>query len=123
MRLSPRPFCCFLPLLLAACASNNVRPDAVAPANVPAAPVTAAQATPAPAARYGGPGSAPAGAPVADSTAIPELTRERRAAFVAEAAKLSGMSAAEVNGWLDQARYQQSIINAITRPAEGKPWK
>ena len=25
--------------------------------------------------------------------------------------------------WLGQARYQQSIINAITRPAEGKPWR
>ena len=27
------------------------------------------------------------------------------------------------DAWLAQARYQQSIINAISRPAEGKPWK
>jgi membrane-bound lytic murein transglycosylase B len=33
------------------------------------------------------------------------------------------MGADEIRAWLDQARYQQSIINAITRPAEGKPWK
>lgn len=29
----------------------------------------------------------------------------------------------EIRAWLSQARYQQSIINAITKPAEGKPWK
>jgi membrane-bound lytic murein transglycosylase B len=33
------------------------------------------------------------------------------------------MPADEIRSWLGQARYQQSIINAITRPAEGKPWK
>jgi membrane-bound lytic murein transglycosylase B len=44
-------------------------------------------------------------------------------AFVAEAAKLSGRDPTEIRAWLAQARYQQSIIDAITRPAEGKPWK
>jgi membrane-bound lytic murein transglycosylase B len=53
----------------------------------------------------------------------PVLSAEKRGAFIAEATQLSGMSAAEVNGWLNNAQYQQSIINAITRPAEGKPWK
>ena len=33
------------------------------------------------------------------------------------------MAPAEIRAWLAQARYQQGIINAITRPAEGKPWK
>jgi membrane-bound lytic murein transglycosylase B len=47
----------------------------------------------------------------------------KREAFIAETARSSGMPATEVAAWLDQARYQQSIINAITRPAEGKPWR
>lgn len=32
------------------------------------------------------------------------------------------LDAALVQSLLDKARYQQSIIDAITRPAEGKPW-
>jgi membrane-bound lytic murein transglycosylase B len=47
----------------------------------------------------------------------------KREAFIADTARSSGIPAAEIRAWLDQARYQQSIINAITRPAEGKPWK
>ena len=61
-------------------------------------------------------------APQAGS-ATPILSEERRQAFIVETAVASGMTQAEVAGWLDQARYQQSIIDAITRPAEGKPWK
>jgi membrane-bound lytic murein transglycosylase B len=60
---------------------------------------------------------------VAASIAAPVLSSEKRSAFITEAAQTSGMPAAEISAWLDQARYQQSIINAITRPAEGKPWK
>jgi membrane-bound lytic murein transglycosylase B len=42
---------------------------------------------------------------------------------VAETAKASGREPADIQSWLAQARYQQSIIDAITRPAESKPWK
>jgi hypothetical protein len=43
--------------------------------------------------------------------------------FIESTAKSSGVPAAEIRAWLDQAKYQQSIINAITKPAEGKPWR
>ena len=46
-----------------------------------------------------------------------------KAGFVAEVAQQHKVSAATVSGLLAQAKYQQSIIDAITRPAEGKPWK
>jgi membrane-bound lytic murein transglycosylase B len=100
---------------IAACA-QPVRPTpAAAPAATPPpAAVPASSGT-----RYGG--AAPVAAAV--STSAPVLSAEKRASFVAEATQLSGMSAAEVNAWLNNAQYQQSIINAITRPAEGKPWK
>jgi len=47
----------------------------------------------------------------------------KREAFVAQAAKTSGLAPAAIAAWLDQAQYKQSIIDAITRPAEGKPWR
>jgi membrane-bound lytic murein transglycosylase B len=59
----------------------------------------------------------------AAATAAPRLDPAARAAFVDEAASAHGLSAAEVDQWLRQARYQQSIIDAITRPAEAKPWR
>ena len=55
--------------------------------------------------------------------AAPELNEATRAAFVAEAVAAHALEASEVEAWLANARYQQSIIDAITRPAEGKPWK
>ncbi|MEO8160700.1 MAG: lytic murein transglycosylase B [Arenimonas sp.] len=97
--------------ILGACA-QQVKPIAAAPLapspSPPVAPAAPVSATPSP-------------API--SAAPPVLTADKENAFIAEAAKGSGMSPAEVRAWLDQARYQQSIINAITRPAEGKPWK
>lgn len=53
----------------------------------------------------------------------PRLSAEARAAFIAEAADKHQLDPAEVERWLGQARYQQSIIDAITRPAEAKPWR
>ena len=104
MRQSSRFAVVFLLALLAACA-QPVKPDHAAPppAATPAPP-------PAP------PVEAPAEAP-------PVLAPEKEEAFIAEATTTSGMSADEIRGWLGQARYQQSIINAITKPAEGKAWK
>lgn len=42
--------------------------------------------------------------------------------FVAIMVSDHGFEASEVRSVLDQAVYQQSIIDAITRPAEKKPW-
>src|SRR6185295_4952741 len=49
-------------------------------------------------------------------------------AFAAELAKEARsthtrLSAKAIERTLARAHYQQSIIDAITRPAEGKPWK
>ena len=47
----------------------------------------------------------------------------KREMFIAETARANNIPEADIRAWLDQARYQQSIIDAITRPAEGKPWR
>jgi len=44
------------------------------------------------------------------------------AAFVREAVKEFGLERKRVRQILDLANYQQGIIDAMTRPAEGKPW-
>ena len=47
-----------------------------------------------------------------------------KAAFIAEAGAKYGLTDAEIEGWLAKATYQQSIVNAMSRPAERvKPWK
>ena len=99
-------------VLLAAC-TTPVRPK---PEPLPSQAVVA----PVPAAP---PAAAGSSTVMADASVIPVLDDARREAFTVEAAKASGMAPEEVRGWLSQARYQQSIINAITRPAEGKAWK
>jgi membrane-bound lytic murein transglycosylase B len=67
--------------------------------------------------------SVAAGAP-ASTTAppIPAPPLDEEAAFAAETAKSTGIPAADIQRWLDQARYQPSIIRAITRPAESMTW-
>jgi len=47
----------------------------------------------------------------------------RRARFVAETARTYQIPAADIEAGLALAKYRQSIIDAITRPAEAKPWK
>jgi membrane-bound lytic murein transglycosylase B len=42
--------------------------------------------------------------------------------FVKRAASEYGLPEQEVRDLLEQAEYKQSIIDAISRPAEGKPW-
>lgn len=44
------------------------------------------------------------------------------AAFVDRMVAEYGLDPEHVQGVLSEARYQQSIIDAITRPAESKPW-
>ena len=46
-----------------------------------------------------------------------------QAQLVAEVAQASGKSPAELNALLDEAQFKQGIIDAISRPAEAKPWK
>jgi membrane-bound lytic murein transglycosylase B len=43
--------------------------------------------------------------------------------FAAELADGSGLKREDILATLAQARYQQSIIDAISRPAEAKPWR
>lgn len=59
----------------------------------------------------------------AEAAAPAGPSAQDRAAFVAEVVKAHGVEAAQVEATLGKARYQQSIIDAITRPAEAKPWK
>ncbi|NND45780.1 MAG: lytic murein transglycosylase B [Xanthomonadales bacterium] len=42
--------------------------------------------------------------------------------FVQRAVSEFGLDAAEVESLLAQAEFKQSIVDAISRPAEGKPW-
>lgn len=44
-------------------------------------------------------------------------------AFARELAQKHGWKKADILATLDKADYQQRIIDAITRPAEAKPWK
>lgn len=42
--------------------------------------------------------------------------------FAAKAAEEHGLDQSEVISLLESARFKQSIVDAMTRPAEGKPW-
>lgn len=55
------------------------------------------------------------------STVRPEV-HPGEAALVAEVAADTGKDPAALTRLLDGAQYQQSIIDAMTRPAESKPW-
>ena len=118
MPISKR-FVCLITLSTLAACSQPVKPSPEAiPAQAAAAPLSpppAVAAVPAAAAV-----AAPA---VADAPAAAAPSPDVLEAFVLETAASSGMPAADIRAWLAQARFQQSIINAITRPAEGKPWK
>lgn len=56
------------------------------------------------------------------SGAISAQDHPGAAAFAERAAREHGLDIAEVNALLASARFQQSIVDAISRPAEGKPW-
>lgn len=42
--------------------------------------------------------------------------------FITETAREYQLDPEQVRAWLEEARYQASIIDAITRPAESRPW-
>ncbi|MBN2873305.1 MAG: lytic murein transglycosylase B [Halothiobacillaceae bacterium] len=50
------------------------------------------------------------------------LERQPVQAFIEEAVAETGVERERIEGWLGGAEYQQSIIDAITRPAESKTW-
>ena len=63
--------------------------------------------------------ASPAGAA---STANAAQVNPEQAALVSEVAKDTGKNPAELNALLDGAVVKQSIIDAMNRPAEKKPW-
>ncbi len=52
----------------------------------------------------------------------PSAQADERAAFISQTAAEAGVTEAEVQALLDQAKRQDSILAAISRPAEAKPW-
>ncbi|HVI58581.1 MAG TPA: lytic murein transglycosylase B [Luteimonas sp.] len=112
-----------VPLALAACATQATPPSNPAPVPVEAAP-PAAPAAPAEALLPKVP--QPPERPVAPpSVTDPALPLERRIdAFVDYASQMYGVDPRRIRDTLAQAQYQQSIIDAISRPAEKvKPWR
>ncbi|MFZ5635872.1 MAG: lytic murein transglycosylase B [Pseudomonadota bacterium] len=108
-------------LSLAACATQSPppKPSAVVVAPEPPPP-------PAPAAPLLPKVPQPQERPVAPpAVADPAIPREQRiAAFVDYTAKTYGVDPQRVRDVLAAAEYKQSIIDAITRPAEAvKPWR
>ncbi|KAB8191723.1 lytic murein transglycosylase B [Lysobacter maris] len=112
-----------LSLALVACATQAAPADGnqtVAPAEsatpAPQAPVKAAD--PAPAATV---------APTPGTPALPEPVErlpleQARAAFIRDTADKYGIDTATIASVLSQAEKRDSIIRAMSRPAEAKPW-
>jgi len=122
MRLILRSFTatslCLLALGLGACARSGSKP---ALPNITAALPTAASGTPVVTPT---PTPAPTTSVAADPVGIGYARLGlKRDMFVEQTARDTGIPVEQVRGWLQQARYQQSIIDAITRPAESKPWR
>ncbi|MCC5864425.1 MAG: lytic murein transglycosylase B [Wenzhouxiangella sp.] len=59
---------------------------------------------------------------LAFSLALADEPHPGSEAFVERVVAEHGLDADEVRALLAEARYQQSIIDAITRPAEARPW-
>ncbi len=118
-----RPSCCLmtaLTLVLAACATPSSPPK---PAVIIAAPDTVAHApVEALLPKVPQPQERPVAPPSVTDPAIPR--EQRIAAFVDYTAKTYGIDPQRIRDALAQAEYKQSIIDAITRPAEAvKPWR
>ena len=56
------------------------------------------------------------------TAAMAQDTNPEQAAWIDQLATKFEIPASELNAALAQATYQQSIIDAMTRPAEAKPW-
>ena len=94
----------------------STAPRAPAPVAAPPAPVT----RPAPA-----PVAATKPSPPVAPTLLPTVapTAEQRAAFARDAAQRFGVDAAYVESVLARAQIRDSIVTAMSRPAEAKPWR
>lgn len=53
---------------------------------------------------------------------VPALQREDVLAFIAQFSQRHNYDPTQLTQVFDQVRLQQSVIDAISRPAEGKPW-
>ncbi len=116
-------------LTLAACATQKppAKPtqplkDLSAPAPGPATPKPAAAPEASALPKVPQPPERPVAPPSVTDSAIPR--EQRIAAFVDYTAATYGVAPERIRGVLAQAEYKQSIIDAITRPAEAvKPWR
>lgn len=116
-------------LTLAACATQKppAKPaqplkDLPAPAPGPATPKPASSPDVALLPKVPQPPERPVAPPSVTDPAIPR--EQRIAAFVDYTASTYGVAPERIRGALAQAEYKQSIIDAITRPAEAvKPWR
>lgn len=63
--------------------------------------------------------------PDANPVAVPDAASVAAAqrAFASELAHEHGLKSTDVLATLAKAKYQQSVIDTMTRPAESKPWK
>ncbi|KAB8314741.1 lytic murein transglycosylase B [Tolypothrix campylonemoides VB511288] len=99
-----------LTVLLAACATRS-------PSPAPAPPTQAPATTPPPSAVN----------PPASSTVLPlpdaATLAAARAAFVRDTSARFDIPAADIERVLAQATLRESIVNAMARPAEAKPWR
>ncbi|HXD36931.1 MAG TPA: lytic murein transglycosylase, partial [Rhodanobacter sp.] len=60
---------------------------------------------------------------IGGASAAPAAPHPGQAELVSEVARDTGKDPQALNALLDGATMQQSILDAISRPAEGKPWK
>lgn len=123
IRALPRVAAVAVSLSLVACATQTPPPKPVA---VVAPPESAPPPPSAPAEvllpRVPQPQERPVAPPEATDPAIPR--EQRIAAFVDYTARTYGIDPRYLRDTLAQAEYKQSIIDAITRPAEAvKPWR
>ena len=101
--------------LLAACTATPKKNEV---------PTPAAAQSPTPPALIQSPVMSPTSiAPAPGVAAMPLLPAEKMALFVTDTSKKFGIPESEIRATLAQAQYRQNIIDAITRPAEAKPWK
>lgn len=122
LRAFPRVTVIAISLALTACATQSPPPK---PTVLVAAPEPAAK-PPAPAEallpKVPQPQERPVAPPAVTDPAIPR--EQRIAAFVDYTATTYGIDPQRIRDTLAQAEYKQSIIDAITRPAEAvKPWR
>ncbi len=111
-----RIYSVLLPVLLAAVLPGCSDATKKTPPPVVATALSAPSSPPMPV-----PLSPPATAAEAPAPLLPEQVK---AAFITDSAKNFGLGTAEIEGWLAQAKYRQSIVDAMSRPAESvKPWK